>query len=110
MKMYEVTFKDSYLARGGWVTEEKRWNCNEEQLPGVKHALKTMGFKAEFKRIKELKGMIDCSSKIQGTMDTLKEAQDHLQEQDGIGKAIAEQPNFLDQIRQIQQYIDDIQH
>ena len=54
--------------------------------------------------------MIDCSSKIQGTMDTLKEAQDHLQEQDGIGKAIAEQPNFLDQIRQIQQYIDDIQH
>lgn len=78
------------------------------ELDKVVEDIKTL--QSEFKRVKELKGMIDCGLKIQGTLDNLKEAQDHLQAQDAIGLAIGEQPNFIEEIRQIQQYIDDISY
>ena len=55
----------------------------------------------------ELKNMIDVKQKVKDTLETLKVAQQHLQEFDNIGsQIIAEKPNFLINLHQIKEYAD----
>lgn len=57
----------------------------------------------EFESMKGLKGMISVHGQVKECISTLKEAQDHLLEQDLIGKAIATQSSFKDNISQVQE-------
>lgn len=63
-----------------------------------------------FEKMTSLKGMLPVRGQVKDCVDTLKEAQQHLLDQDLIGKNIATQPAFVENIKQVQQQTDGFVH
>ena len=55
----------------------------------------------EMNSMKSLKGLIEVNMKVTDTLETLKEAQQHLLNLDPIGRSIGEQPNFVNTINDL---------
>ena len=57
--------------------------------------------KKSFDKMLGIKDMVDVEMKVKATIETLKEAQEHLKAQDDAGIHIAEQASFNDNLKQI---------
>ena len=69
------------------------------RIPVLDKCVKELGRGlGEFENMKSLKGMIVVHGQVEECIGTLKEAQTHLLDQDLIGKAIATQNSFKDNI------------